>query len=1056
MLDALVRFSVRQRGAVIALAAAFLVYGLTVLARTKYDVFPEFAPPQVAVQTEAPGLTPEQVEVLVTKPLEDAINGVAGIAAVPSQSIQGLSVITAVFAEGSDVYRARQSVAERLGEIGRRLPASARPPAITPLTASTGTVVVAALTSPARSLRDQRTLADWTVRPRLLAVPGVARVTVFGGEVRQLEVRPDPARLRAVGLTLADVVTAASGATGVRGAGVIANANQEIRVRTEGQLTTPALLAGSVLRARGGAVLRLGDVARVVEGSEPRIGAAAVEGVPGVMFVVDAQLGANVREVATAVDAALGDLAPTVRAEGMVLHPALFRPTAFVDIALRNVTHALALGGLLVAVVLVLFLADVGAAAVSLTAIPLSLLAAVVVLDAFGLTINTLTLGGLAIAIGEVVDDAIIDVENIARRLRENSARPDPRPVADVVLGASLEIRSSVVYATFVVVLVFLPVVALSGVQGAMFRPLGLAYGCAILASLAVALTVTPAMTLTFLAGRRTQHAGVPAVLGRLKRGYTRRLAALSRHPKTVMALSAGLIAVAIGLLPLFGGEFLPEFNEGHLRVHMVAVPGTSLDESLRIGAVATAALKADPRVRSVAQRAGRAEAGEDTFGSHYSEFEVDLVPLSGDGAETLTADLRARLASIPGVAFTLMPYLTERIEETLSGSTAPVVVKLFGDDLDSLDVAAARVATLVGGVAGTADVQTGTAVVAPEAAVRLRPAALAAAGVTAGDALAAVETATRGVPAAQVFEGNRAVEVVVTLGPERITRPEDLGAIPLAGAGGRIVPLGDVADVYRTSGRYAVAHEGARRVQTVTAATAGRDVASVAGDLRARLATAAATGVLPRGVYAELGGSAVAQGTARRELLTRSVLAAFGIGVLLWLAFGDWRRLLLVLANLPFALVGGVVAVALTGASLSLGSLVGFVTLFGITTRNAIMLIAHYDHLVRVEGAVWGAETATRGAAERLGPILMTALVTGLGLLPLAIGAGDPGKEIEGPLAIVILGGLVTSTVLSLFVLPTLALRFGRFGAQADAAMPTGNIAPALLVPRRDSEPTA
>lgn len=1031
MLTALVRFSVHQRGIVLALAAAFFVYGLTVLAHTRYDVFPEFAPPQVAIQTEGPGLTPEQIEVLITKPLEDAINGVAGIASVRSESIQGLSVITAVFAEGSDVYRARQSVAERLSEIGRRLPESAKPPAITPLTATTGTVLVAGITSPSRSLRDQRTLADRTLRPRLLAVPGVARVTVFGGEVRQLQVRPDPARLRAHGLSVADVVAAARGATGVRGAGVIAGANQEIRVRTEGQSTTPELLARSVVSEHRGAVLRLGDLARVVDAAEPRIGAAAIEGTPAVMLVIDAQLGANVRDVAESVQAAVGDLAPVVEAEGMVLHPAIFRPTAFVDSALRNVTHAIALGGVLVAVVLVLFLADIGAAAVSLTAIPLSLLAAVVVLDAFGLTVNTLTLGGLAIAIGEVVDDAIIDVENIARRLRENGARSAkglmPRPVHAVVLDASLEVRSSVVYATFIVVLVFAPVIAMTGVQGALFRPLGLAYGCAILASLAVALTVTPAMTLTFLAHRQEQHAGDPAVLQHLKRSYTRRLAELGRHPKLVMATSAGLIVLALGLLPFFGGEFLPEFNEGHLRVHMVAMAGTSLDESLRIGAAATAALKADPRVRSVAQRAGRAEAGEDTFGPHYSELEVDLVPLSGEEAETLTADLRERLARIPGVTFTLMPFLTERIEETLSGSTTPVVVKCFGDDLDSLDVAAARIGRVMSNIPGMIDVQTTTSSVAPEVVVRLRPAALAAAGIASVDALSAVETTTHGLPAAQVYEGNRMTDVVVTMGPRQIARPEDLASIPLTGGGARLVSLGEVADIYRTTGRFVVAHEGARRVQLVTADVAGRDVASVAADLRARLAHPT-TGALPHGVYAEVGGSAVAQRAAKRELLTRDALAAFGIGLLLWLAFGDWRRLLLVLSNLPFALVGGVLAVAFTGASLSLGSLVGFVTLFGITTRNAIMLISHYDHLVQIEGEPWGATTAIRGAAERVGPILMTALVTGLGLLPLALGAGDPGKEIEGPLAIVILGGLVTSTLLSLFVLPTLALRFGRF----------------------------
>jgi Cu/Ag efflux pump CusA len=461
----------------------------------------------------------------------------------------------------------------------------------------------------------------------------------------------------------------------------------------------------------------------------------------------------------------------------------------------------------------------------------------------------------------------------------------------------------------------------------------------------------------------------------------------------------------------------------------MAAVPGTSLDASLQLGRTVSTALLADSRVRSVAQRAGRTELGEDTYGTHYSEFEVDLVPMNGRQSADMEQDLRRTLARIPGASFAIMPYLTERIEETLSGASAPVVLKLFGDDLDSLDAAAQTVANAVRGTRGAADVQAGAPAVTPEVTVRLRPDALAATGIPNGDALTAVETATSGAVVGQVYEGNRATSVAVRLDPTLIARPEDLKVIPLTGSDGRIVPLGQVVDVARTSGRYVVAHEGARRLQTVTANVTGRDIGSFTRDLESRLARDVR---LPHGVYVEIAGSAAAQAAATRELLLRSLLAGIGIILLLSMAFGDARRLLLVLANIPFALVGGVFAVLVTGASLSLGSMVGFVTLFGITTRNAIMLISHYDHLVRFEGEAWGPATAIRGAAERLGPILMTALVTGLGLLPLAIGSGDPGREIEGPLAIVILGGLVTSTALSLFVLPTVALKFGRFGESA------------------------
>ena len=1030
MLTGLVSQSIRHRGVVIGLALALVVYGAGVVADARLDVFPEFAPPQVSIQTEAPGLSPEQVEVLVTKPIEDAINGVEGIAAVRSQSIQGLSVITAVLAEHEDIYRARQSVAERLGEAAGRLPATVAPPVLTPLTSSSSTVLVVGVTSERRSLMEQRTFVDWILRPRLLATPGVSKVAVFGGEVRQLQIQLDPDRLRLHGIGVAEVLEAARQATGVRGAGVIDGPNQRITVRADGQALSPEALSETVVREHNGSVLRLADLGRVAEAPAPRFGEGGIDGRRGLVIVVSAQLGANTKVVAQRAEETLGRLEPTMRAEGLDLHPGIFRPSEFIDLALRNIVTSLLLGAVLVAVVLLVFLADAGAAAISLTAIPLSLLAALIVLDRIGFGINTLTLGGLAIALGEVVDDAIIDVENIARRLRENRASAAPRSVPAVVLAASLEVRSSVVYATFVVALVFVPVLTLTGVQGALFRPLGIAYILAILASLVVALTVTPALTLVFLGGREHRAHESPA-LAWLKRYYARVLSGLAGRPTAVTAGAALVCVAAVATLPFFGATFLPEFREGHYLIHMSAVPGTSLDESFRLGAEVTRALRRDPRVRSVAQRIGRAELSEDTWGTHYTEFEVDLVPLTGGDAETVQDDLRAILAGFPGVNFAIRGFLAERIEETLTGSTAELVVRIFGDDLDSLDVAARRVAETLGSIRGAADVQYDPPPVAPEAIVRLRPGDLTRLGLRPDEVLATVETATRGTVVAQTFEGNRATDVVVTLLPEWRARPEELRSLPLMSGSGRQVELGQVADVARTTGRFMIAHVGARRVQTVTANVRGRDVEGVTRDLEARLGPAAK---LPAGVYAEVGGTGTAQRQARRELLRESLLAGAGIVMLLWVAFGESSRLLLVLANLPFALVGGVLAVFATGGLLSLGSLVGFVTLFGIATRNAVMLISHYDHLVTAEAEVWGRETAIRGALERLGPILMTALVTALGLLPLALGSGDPGREIEGPMAIVILGGLLTSTALSLFVLPVVALRWGRF---SDATPP-------------------
>lgn len=1030
MLNRLIAFSVRRPGIVTGLAAALVVYGVHVLARAKVDIFPEFAPPQVQIQTEAPGFSPEQVEALVTRPLEAALNGMNGLAVLRSQSIQGLSLITAVLGDEVEVRQARQLLAERLGEVNGRLPAGVEPPVISPLTSSSSTVLVVGLTADHRSLQEVRGFVDWTLRPRLLATPGVAKVAVFGGEVRQYQIQVHPEQLRRFGIGLDEIVAAARQATGLRGTGVIDNARQRIVVRAEGDTVTPEMISTAIVREKEGSSLRIRDIASVVAGAETQFGQGTVNGQLGCVIVVSAQLGANTRDVQTGAETALLDLKPAIAAAGLTLHPDLFRPTEFIDLAIGNLTRSLLLGAGLVAIILLLFLGDPRAAAISLTAIPLSLLAAVAVLGQFGFGINTLTLGGLAIALGEVVDDAIIDVENIARRLRLNRGEPRPRAPAEVVLQASIEVRGSVTYATFVVALVFLPVVLLSGVQGALFRPLALAYILATLASLLVALTVTPALALLGLRHGK-ERAADPPVLRWCKLGYRATLERLVPHPGRVALLAIVLCAGAAATLPFFGASFLPEFREGHYQIHMSLVPGTSLEESVRVGQIVTAVLRADPRVRSVAQRAGRAELSEDTWGTHYSELEVDIKPLNGAEAASLQQDLRRRLAQVPGVNFAIRGFLAERIEETLTGSTAGLVVKFYGDDLDSLDAVARRQATLLQRIRGAADVEYDPPPIVPGLTLRLRPSAVSAAGLRTDQVLSDIETATRGITVGQAFDGSRSTDIVVRLAPEAVAS-DGLRRLPLFAADGRMSELGEVADLVPTSGRYMVAHQGARRLVTVTANVSGRDESAFADEVERRMMQEVH---LPPGVYAEIGGTARARRDAARELLLYGSLAAAGILMLLSLAFGEPSRLLLVLANLPFALVGGVLAVFATGGVLSLGSLVGFVTLFGIATRNAVMLISHYEHLVRSEGHPWGLETALRGALERLGPIVMTAAVTGLALLPLAIGSGDPGREIEGPMATVILGGLVTSTLLSLFVLPVLAIRFGRFESQRSPA---------------------
>ena len=1027
---AVIGFAIRFRGIVIALACALLVYGVYAIGRAKYDVFPEFAPPQVGIQTEAVGLTSEQVEILVTRPIENAINGVPGIQTLRSTSIQGLSVVTVFFSPSSDIYRDRQVVAERLAVAAQRLPQGVQPPAMTPLTSSTSVVLVAGLTSDKRSLMDLRTTANWTVRLRLLAVPGVANVTVFGGDERSIQIQVHPDQLIRYDLSLNDVLTAARRATGVRGAGFIDTKNQRIVFQTEGQSLKPDDIAHTVLLSQGAASVTLGNVADVVEAPELPIGGAAIDGKAGVILNVSEQYGANTVEVTKAVEAALDELRSGLQAEDITLHADLFRPANFINTATNNVRDSLILGAILVIVVLFLFLFDWRTAAISCTAIPLSLLAGTIVLGSLGLTFNTMTLGGLAISLGVVVDDAVIDIENIMRRLRENTRRSQPRPVARVILDACLEVRGAVVYATFAVILVVLPVMALSGIAGRLFAPLGLSYTLAVLASLLVALIVTPALSMALLAGRKAPEKDPPAVRW-TRAGYESLLRGIARRPRTLIAAATTFTIVGCAALPFFGGSFIPELKEGHFIIHMSAVPGTSIDESLRIGARVAHALKQLSVVRSVAQRVGRAEKAEDTWGTHYSEFEVDLKPgLSGDEAEGAQAEIRKALAGFIGVNFSVKTFLTERVEETLSGYTAAVAVNIFGNELDVLDRSAQEIARTLAEVPGATEVQIESPSGLPQLTIRLRKPDLARWGFDAVEVLDLIRVAYQGDDVGQTYEGNQVFNVITILDGASRDDITKVGDLPLRSPGGTHVLLKQIADIYEAAGRYQVQHDGARRVQTVTANVAGPDVTTF---VQAAKAAVAAKVQLPAGTYIQFAGAAEAQSRSQQDLIVNSLIAGLGIILLMSIVTRNWHNLLLILANLPFALVGGVLAVFATGGLLSLGGMVGFVTLFGITLRNSILMIAHYEHLVEVEGMNWEQETAIRGAGDRLTPILMTSIMTGLGVLPLAMGMGDPGREIEGPMAVVILGGLLTSTALNLLVLPTLALRFGRFEPRID-----------------------
>lgn len=1053
MLQAVVKWSLHNRAVVVVLSVLLLFAGAYASIQSQLDAFPEFAPPQVIVQTEAPGLSAQEVEQLVTLPLEQAVTGVSGLEFIRSRSIQGLSMLTVVFRDGTDLYLARQLVAERLNEAVEQLPDGVQRPRLGPMTKTTGRLVVFGFTSDRLSNMALRDRVQWVIRPRLLAVRGVAQVTLFGGEVRQFQVQVDPDRLTAHRLTVTDVLEATRQATAVRGAGFLENENQRLVIRTEGQVSSPEQLGETVISRSRGTPIRLRELATIVEGSEPKFGDALVNGQPGVALLAYKQFGSDTLRVTQNLEAELELLRPSLEREGVIFHTDLFRQADFIQSAIGNVTHSLLLGAVLVAVVLSILLFNIRVAFISLTAIPLSLLSAIFVMWGFGVSLNTLTLGGLAIAVGEVVDDAIIDVENIFRRLRENARLGSPRTAIEVALSASLEVRSAVVFATFIVILVFVPVFFLSGVQGRLFAPLGYAYALAVMASLATALTLTPALSVLLL--QRAEGAEEPPLLRVMQGGYEWLLRKLDHQLVALIAIMVALLFTSAWMLYRAGGEFLPELRESHLIVHMNALAGTSLPQTLVTGRKVSSRLGEFSGVRGVCHLAGRAELGEDTWGVEYGEIEV---PLAADadvaGMQAILSENLPR--EFPGYGFNVFTFLSECIHDSLSGSIAPVLIKVHGQDLADIDQAARAIArvieTIPGNEGSRAEPQTGQ----PELVIRVRPQDAARFGVRPAEILDAVHTAYQGAEAGQSYDRNRIIKLVVILDPLIRNSPEQLGNLWISTRGGPglettrtfdhgvsqpasdsenvtdegRVQLHQVADIFLSDGRFLITHENGLRMQAVTSGIKGRDVQSYVADIESRLATLA----LPDGVSVTVTGEHQAKQSAEHELLLLGTVAGIGIVLLLWMAFQSLRMLLLVLLNLPFALVGGVAAVYWMGNVLNVGSLVGFVTLFGITMRNGIMMVSHWQHLHEIDKIPFGAELVFRGARERLAPVLMTALVTGLGLLPIAVGSGQAGREIEGPMALVILGGLVTSTALNLFVLPVL---FRQFGFPADHSVP-------------------
>ena len=1017
---AIVSLCVRHFGAVTALSLFALILGCWGAMRAPLDVFPEFVPSQVDIQTEAPGFAPQQVEELVTKQVENAVNGAPGLATMRSESIPGLSVVTINFTDGIDVHIARQGISERLSELGSSLPAGVGTPKLSPLVSSTMDLLKIGLLSEQADAYALRDTANWIIKPRLLAVPGVAHVLVFGGEVRQIQIQPDMRKLASFGITLTEVADAAHAALPIRGAGFIDLPGQRVLIKTPTPQPDVDALSEAVVTQRNGTPILMRELAQVKVAPALKFGDALVMGKPGVMMSLASQYGANTLTATLAVEKALNELAPTLKSQGITLYPALHRPANFIERALGNLRNSLAVAAILILAVLYLFLRDARAAFIAFTAIPLSLLAAIAVLDRMGYTLNTMTLGGFAVALGVLVDDAIIGIENILRRLRENGRLADPKPRLDVVRDASLEVRGPVIYATVVVVAVFLPELFTSSVQGHFVGPLALAFIFAVVASLLVALTSTPALCALLL--RRHDARAEAAWLVRLKSWQSSAVRGVANHFRVVVTILIALVIAAVGALPFLGGTFMPEFREGHFVLQVSsAVTGTSLESMLEMGKRISAEVLALPYVQSIEQQVGRAELGEDTWGPHRSEFHVELKENSKVDQHDAEEELRKILAGYPGLQSEVVTFLGDRISESLSGETAQVAVKVFGEDLDALESTGGKMVGVLGKIPGIVDLQFKRQGGTPVLAVELLPQAMAAAGLKAQDVLETIETSYAGALVGQTFHATRTVDVVLLLPDQLRHQPTQLAQLMITSPTGP-VPLSQIARISLGQDRYSIEHDGGQRRISVTFNVGKGSLQQVVQQAQQAIARSVA---LPRGVFIQFTGAAEAEAQTRFELILYSALALALIVIVLFVSF-HWRaNSWLVLANLPFCVVGSVMAIAGLGIGISLGSVLGLITVFGISARNAILQLAHYEHLVEVEGAQWNADLVLRGANERFVPILMTAAVTALGLAPLAVGINQPGQEIEGPMAIAVLGGLFSSTLLNLFVLPALAQRF-------------------------------
>jgi len=1015
----LIGSALRIRFIVVAAAIVLLTVGANLLRDTPLDVFPEFARPRVEIQTEVPGFSADQVEALVTVPLESALNGAPWLETIRSKSVLGLSSITLFFGNDVDLMQARQVVQERVSIAAAELTSAARPPVILSPLSSTSRVLKIGMQSSTLTQIELSTLALWTVRPRLMAIPGVANVAVWGQRDRQLQVQVDPQRLLAYGVTLDQVLDSAAAATSVVGGAFIDGPNQRLNVTHLPAIRSVEDLARVVVAHVDGVSLTLGQVARVVEGSPPPIGDAIINDVPGILLIVEKQPWGNTLQVTREIEQVLASLAPAL--EGIAVDPTIFRPATYIENALTNLNTALLIGCVLVVLVLSAFLYDWRAALISSVAIPLSLITAALVMRYTGGTIDTMVLAGLIIALGEVVDDAIIDVENIMRRLRLNRAAGNVESVFAVVLKASIEVRSAVVFGSLIVMLVLVPVFTLEGLSGAFFKPLAMAYIVAILASLGVALTLTPALALLLLPKAAEQRPQDSPLVAWLKQRYRPLLARLLDQPRRCLAGLGAALLTAVIVYPFLGQELLPNFREYDFLMHWLERPGTSLDAMNRVTMRASRELRSVDGVRNFGAHVGRAEVADEVVGIDFTELWISLDPEVPYDATV--EKVRQIVNGYPGLFRDLLTYLRERIKEVLTGTSGSVVVRIFGPDLQRLEVKAEEVATRLAAIDGVDDLLVQHQTLIPYIAIDFKPDAAAVFGLTPGDLRRLTELILTGNKVGELYEEQKVFDVVVRGTPEAGANIDALRDLLIETPGGGAVPLRDVANVYLASTSNQITREAGSRRIDVTLNAAGRALSAVAEDVRAAVGEVA----FDQGYYPEILGEYAELEQGRQRLVIAGVVSVLAILLLLHAVFDSVRAGLLVFLGLPGAVVGGIVGAVLGGGVLSLGSWIGFITVLGISARNGIMLVSHYRHLENAEGMPFGPALVMRGAEERLAPILMTTLTTWLALLPLVLGGVRPGQEVEHPMAVVILGGLITSALLNLLVVPALYLRFAK-----------------------------